>query len=85
MCMCVYIIVIKSCWKHGDPWQSLSLSFVDFSKIFDSIHGGKNKQIQLRSHQRNRYYNNDALQNTKIIVRSVDGDTDLFDIVAVAF
>ena len=58
----------------------VTLLFVDLSKAFDSIHRGKREQILLAY---------DLLKeivmlhkNTKVKVRSPDGDTDYFDIVA---
>ena len=62
----------------------MTLLFVDFSKAFDSIHRGQMEQIALA---------NDLPKETvtaimmlykkpKVKVRSPDGDTDVFDIVA---
>ena len=61
-----------------------TILFVDFIKAFDSIHRGKIEQILLA-------YNIPKVtvtaltilyRNTKVKVRSPDGDTDYFDIVA---
>ena len=63
------------------PWATLL--FVDFSNAFDSIHKGKMEQILL-------VYGRPKVtvaaimmlyKNTKVKVRSLDGDTDFFDIV----
>ena len=58
--------------------------FVDFTKAFDSIHRGKMEQILLAYGIPKE---TDApiiilYRNTKVKVRSPDGDTDYFDIVA---
>ena len=57
-----------------------TLIFVDFTKAFDSIHRGKMKQILLA------YGIPKAItilyRNTKVKVRSPDGDIEYFDIVA---
>ena len=62
----------------------LVLLFIDFSKAFDSIHRGKMKEILLAYGIPGEIV--DAImmlyQNTKSIVRSPDGDTDPFDIIA---
>ena len=62
----------------------VTLLFVDFTKAFDSIHRGKMEQILL-AHSLPKetvaaitiFY-----RNTKVKVRSPDGDTEYFDIVA---
>ena len=58
--------------------------FVDFSKAFDSIHRGKMKQILLASGLPKETIAAIMMlyRNTKVKVRSPDGDTDYFDIVA---
>ena len=57
---------------------------IDFSKAFESLHKGKMKQILFAkgTPQTHRRSHNDAVYNTKVKVRSPDGDTDYFDIVA---
>ena len=61
-----------------------TLLFVDFSKSFDSIHRGKIEQILLAyGHPKETVAAIIMLyKNTKVKVRSLDGDTDFFDIVA---
>ena len=61
----------------------VTLLFIDFTKAFDSIHRGKIKQI-LQAYS----LPNEAVaaitilyRNTKVKVRSPDGDTEYFDIV----
>ena len=61
-----------------------TISFVDFTKAFDSIHRGKMEQILMARGLPKEtvaaimiFY-----RNTKVKVRSRDGDTDYFDIVA---
>ena len=50
-----------------------TILFVDFSKAFNSIHRGKMKQIVAAIMM--------PYRNTKVKVRSLDGDTGYFDIV----
>ena len=58
--------------------------FVDFTKAFDSIHRGKMEQILLAYGLPKETI--DAImmlyRNTKVKVRSPDGDTDYFNIIA---
>ena len=60
------------------------LLFIDFSKAFDSIHRGKMKEILLAYGIPNETVNAIMIlyQNTHSKVRSPDGDTDFFDIIA---
>ena len=58
-----------------------AILFVDFSKVFDSIHGGKMEQIIL-AYGLPKETVMMLYKNTKVKVRSPDGDTDYFDIVA---
>ena len=60
------------------------LLFVDFTKAFDSIHGGKMEQILLAYGQPKETVAAITILfgNTKVKVRSPDGDTEYFDIVA---
>ena len=58
--------------------------FVDFLKAFDSIHRGKMEQILLAYGLSKEIVAAITMlyRNTKVKVRSPDGDTDYFDIVA---
>ena len=60
------------------------LIFVDFTKAFDSIHRGKMKQILLAYGIPKETVAAITIlyRNTKVKVRSPDGDTEYFDIVA---
>ena len=60
------------------------LLFVDFSKAFDSIHRGKMKEILLAYGIPRETVNAimALYQNSRAIVRSPDGDTDFFTILA---
>ena len=61
-----------------------TLLFVDFTKAFDSIHRGKMEQILLAYGLPRETVAAITIlyRNTKVKVRSPDGDTDYFDIVA---
>ena len=61
-----------------------TISFVDFTKAFDSIHRGKIEQILLTYSlpKENVIAIMILYRNTKVKVHSPDGDTDYFDIVA---
>ena len=61
-----------------------TLIFVDFTKAFDSIHRGKMEQIQLAYGLPKETVAAITIlyRNTKVKVRSPDGDTEYFDIVA---
>ena len=61
-----------------------TLLFVDFTKTFNSIHKGKMEQIQLAYGlpKENVAAITILYRNTKVKVRSPDGDTEYFDIVA---
>ena len=68
--------------------QQATLLFADFTKAFDSLHRGKMEQIQLvygLSKKKNQKKNVAAItilyKNTKVKVRSPDGDTEYFNIV----
>ena len=58
--------------------------FIDFSKAFDSIHRGKMKEILLAYGIPEETVNAIMMlyRNTRSMVRSPDGDTDFFDIIA---
>ena len=61
-----------------------TMVFVDFSKAFDSIHRGKMEEILLAYGIPPEIVNAIMMlyQNTRSLVRSPDGDTELFDILA---
>ncbi len=61
-----------------------TLLFVDFTKAFESIHRGKMEQIQLACGIPTETVAAIMIlyRNTKVKVRSLDGDTEYFDIVA---
>ena len=61
-----------------------TILFVDFTKAFDSIHRGKMEQILLAYSLPKETVAAIMMlyRNTKVKVRSPDGDTDYFDIVA---
>ena len=61
-----------------------TILFVDFTKAFDSIHRGKMEQIPLIYGIPNETVAAITIlyRNTKMKVRSLDEDTDYFDIVA---
>ena len=62
----------------------VTLLFVDFTKAFDSIHGAKMEQIQLAYDLPKEIIAAITIlyRNTKVKVRSPDGDREYFDIVA---
>ena len=62
----------------------VTLLFVDFTKALDSIHRGKMEQILLAYGLPKETVSAIMLlyRNTKVKVRSPDGDTEYFDIVA---
>ena len=64
--------------------QQVTLLLVDFTKAFDSIHRGKMEQILLVFGQPKEIVAAITIlyRNTKVKVRSPDGDTEYFDIVA---
>ena len=73
--------ILEGLWAKN---LQATLLFVDFTKAFDSIHRGKMEQILLAYGLPEEkvaaimiFY-----RNTKVKVRSPDGDTDYFDIVA---
>ena len=61
-----------------------TILFVDFTKAFDSIHRGKMEQILFAYSLPKETIAAIMIlyRNTKVKVRSPDGDTDYFDIVA---
>ena len=60
-----------------------TILFVDFSKVFDSLHSGKIEQILLTYGLTKETATAIMIlyENTKVKVRSSNGDTDYFDIV----
>ena len=64
--------------------QSATISFVDFTKAFDSIHKGKMEQILLAYNLPKETVAAIMMlhKNTKLNVPFPDGDKDYFDIVA---
>ena len=60
------------------------LVFIDFSKAFDSIHREKMKEILIAYGIPGETVNAIMMlyRNTRSMVRSPDGDTDFFDIIA---
>ena len=68
---------------HAKNLQATML-FVDFTKAFDSIHRGKMEQILLTYGLPKETIAAIMMlyRNTKVKIRSQDGDTDYFDIVA---
>ena len=73
-----------SCYHNDGKNLQATLLFVDFTKAFDSIHRGKMEQSLLvyglpkETVAAITIFN----RNTKVKVRSPDGDTEYFDIVA---
>ena len=61
-----------------------TLLFVNFTKVFDSIHRGKMEQILLAYGIRKETVAATTIlyRNTKVKVRTPDGDTEYFDIVS---
>ena len=64
--------------------QQATLLFVDFTKAFDSIHRGKMEQILLAYSLPKETVAKITIlsRNNKVKVRSPDGDTEYFNIVA---
>ena len=64
--------------------QEATILFVNFTKAFDPIHRGKMEQLLLAYGLPEKTVAAIMMlyRNTKIKVRSLDGDTDYFDIVA---
>ena len=69
---------------YGQKNLQTTLIFVDFTKAFDSIHRGKMEQILLAYSIPKETVAAIAIlyRNTKVKVRSPDGDTEYFNIVA---
>ena len=73
--------ILEGVWAKN---LQATISFVDFTKAFDSIHRGKMEQILLAYGLPKETITAIMIPytNTKVKVRSPDGDTDYFDIVA---
>ena len=69
---------------YGQKNLQVTLIFVDFTEAFDSIHRGKMEQILLAYGIPKETVAAITIlyRNTKVKVRSPDGDTEYFDIVA---
>ena len=75
---------VESLKAFGQKNLLATLLFVDFTKAFDSIHRGKMEQIRLAYGLPKETVAAIMIlyRNTKVKVRSPDGDTEYFDIVA---
>ena len=75
---------VESSKAYGQKNLQATLLFVDFTKAFDSIHRGKMEQILLAYGLPKETVAAIMIlyRNTKVKVRSPDGDTEYFDIVA---
>ena len=75
---------VESLKAYGQKNLQGILLFVDFTKAFDSIHRGKMEQILIAYGLPNETVTAITIlyRNTKVKVRSTDGDTEYFDIVA---
>ena len=72
--------ILEGAWAKN---LQATLLFVDFNKAFDSIHRGKMEQILLAHGLPKETVAAKMIlyRNTKVKVRSPDGDTEYFDIV----
>ena len=79
-----YWLSVESLKAYGQKNYRATILFVDFTKAFDSIHRGKMEQILLAYGIPKETIAAITIlyRNTKMKVRSPDGDTDYFDIVA---
>ena len=73
--------ILEGVWAKN---LQATILFVDFTKVFDSIHRGKMEQILLAYGLPKETVAAIMIlyRNTKVKVRSQDGDTEYFDIVA---
>ena len=73
--------ILEGVWAKN---LQATLQFVDFTKAFDSIHRGKMEQILLAYGLQKETVAAITIlyRNTKVKVRSPDGDTEYFDIMA---
>ena len=79
-----YLPSVVSLKAYGQKNLQVTLQFVDFTKAFDSIPKGKMEQILLAYSLPKETVATITIlyRNTKVKVRSPDGDTEYFDIVA---
>ena len=75
---------VESLKAYAPKNLQATILFVDFTKAFDSIHRGKMEQILLEYGIPKETIAAITIlyRNTKVKVRSSDGDTEYFDIVA---
>ena len=75
---------LESLKVYGGKNQQATLLFIDFTKAFDSIHRGKMEKTLLAYGLPKETVAVITIlyRNTKVKVRSPDGDTEYFDIVA---
>ena len=75
---------VESLRVYGKKNLQATLLFIDITKAFDSIHRGKMEQIQLAYGLPKETVAAITIlyRNAKVKVRSLDGDTEYFDIVA---
>ena len=78
-----YRVYVESLKAHGQK-PTGDITIFDFTKAFDSIHRGKMEQILLAYGPPKETVAAITIlfRNTKVKVRSPDGDTEYFDIVA---
>ena len=78
-----YWLSVESLKMYGKKNLQVTLLFVDFTKTFDSIHRGKMEQILLAYGLPKETVAEITIlyRNTKVKVRSPDGDTEYFNIV----
>ena len=71
--------------KKNKKKQEATILFVDFTKVFDSIHRGKMEKILLANGLPDETVVSIIMlyRSTEVKVSSPDGDKDYFDIVAV--
>ena len=79
-----YWSCVESLRAYGQKTLQATIQFVEFIKAFDSIHRGKIEQILLAYGIPKETDASITIlyRNTKVKVRSPDGDTEYFDIVA---
>ena len=79
-----YWLCVESFKAYWQKNLQATIQFVDFTKAFDSIHRGKMEQILLAYGIAKETVAAIMIlyRNTKVKVRSPDGDTDYFNIVA---
>ena len=79
-----YWLSVESLKAYGQKNLQATIQFVNFTKVFDSIHRGKIEQILLAYGIPKETVAAIMIlyRNPKAKVRSSDGDTDYFNIVA---